>query len=383
MARLLIMGSLFLLSLLNIFRAPLNILWYISILTTEFCWIFFFVVCFLLIFHFGNGKYHLLANFIGSVSLILFSLPVIQAYGVSTKLNKQLETTFSNRVPVKKPFSLARIILGINAEPINPQSIAYSEKDSLTLDYYPSQLNGNHPCVMVVHGGSWAGGNKEQLPELNSYLAKQGYNVASINYRLAPEYIYPAPVEDVAKAISYLKANSAKLHIDVNNFVLLGRSAGGQIALDAAYSLNEPSIKGVISYYGPTDMVWGYANPANPLVLDSKKIMEDYLGGTYTQVRDNYIKSSATETAKENSVPTLLIQGKNDPLVAYEHCNRLDSILNRLNVKHFILRLPWATHGCDYTLNGPAGQLSTYTTMRFLKNVFSDNIELSCRTFEK
>src|SRR5690606_151850 len=119
--------------------------------------------------------------------------------------------------------------------------------------------DGMRPCVVVIHGGSWAGGNNKQLPELNSYLAISGYNVISINYRLVPLTTYPAPIEDVAAAIRFLKMNADNLRLDTSRIVLLGRSAGGQIALDAAYSIPDPSIKGVISYYGPTDMVWGYS----------------------------------------------------------------------------------------------------------------------------
>lgn len=362
-----------LLSLLNIFRAPLNILWYVSILTTEFCWIFFTVVCLLLMFPSGDQQYHAITWFPGIIALILFSLPVIQAYRISAKLPDKIGEVFTKEIPRNKsPYSISRMISGIGAGRIVPQLITYSEKDSLTMDWYASSIPGNHPCIIIIHGGSWAGGDKEQLPELNSYLAKQGYHVVSINYRLAPDNLYPAPIEDVAKAIAHIRKNAEQMSIDSNRLVLLGRSAGGQIALDAAYSLNDPSIKGVISYYGPTDMVWGYSYPANPLVLDSKKIMEDYLGGTYDQVPANYIRSSATHSVKSNSVPTLLIQGKNDPLVAYDHCNRLSRELDKLNAKYFVLRLPWATHGCDYTLNGPAGQLATYVTTRFLGNVFNN-----------
>ena len=62
------------------------------------------------------------------------------------------------------------------------------------LDFYPSQISGERPCVMVVHGGSWSSGDSQQLPELNSYLASIGYNVASINYHLSPKYRSPRPV---------------------------------------------------------------------------------------------------------------------------------------------------------------------------------------------
>src|SRR5205085_8958681 len=101
----------------------------------------------------------------------------------------------------------------------------------------------------------------------NTELVEAGYNVASINYRLAPAYTYPAPIEDLQAVLAYLRSHATELSIDTNKLILLGRSAGGQIVLSAAYTLRDRAIKGVISFYGPADMVWGYANPTNPLVL--------------------------------------------------------------------------------------------------------------------
>jgi acetyl esterase/lipase len=245
----------------------------------------------------------------------------------------------------------------------------YCYHDTLRLDFYPSVQPGLRPCVIVVHGGSWAGGNSRQLPELNSVLANNGYHVAAINYRLAPACKSPGQVEDVRNAIAYLKSNARELGIDSTKLILLGRSAGAQITLVAAYTLHDPAIIGTISYYGPADMVWGYSLAANPLVFDSRKVMVDYLGGTYNEVPQNYFNSSPIEFATPQSPPTLLIHGPLDPLVAYDHSVRLNKQLEALNVPHYFLDLPCGTHGCDYTLNGPSGQVATYTVLGFLDRV--------------
>ncbi|MDB5247375.1 MAG: Alpha/beta hydrolase [Segetibacter sp.] len=384
----------FLLSLLTIFRAPTSLIWYLSILVTEFCWIFFCIVLLLVFWRFGNEKYNLAVSVLGIVSLALFSLPVIGAYRISGELNKNFDSAFpgSNRQATAgsttsneatknsrylsspfragaSPFNLLQMFTGINAQPTAYKTHTFDEAKKLTLDFYRSAKAGKQPCVVVVHGGSWAGGDSRQLPGLNSYLAKKGYQVVSINYRLAPEHKFPSPVEDVGAALNYLRTNAENLSIDTGNFVLLGRSAGGQIVLSAAYILRDPSIKGVISFYGPADMVWGYANPTNPLVLNSRKVMEDYLGGTIKEVPQQYTSSSATETVTAQSPPALLIHGKNDPLVSHLHAERLSSKLQAAGTKHFKLYLPWATHGFDYTLNGPGGQLSTFAVERFLQVV--------------
>ena len=366
MLKLIVLSLFFLFSLLTIFRAPMNWLWYVAILVTEFCWLFFIVVIVLLIVLKG-GSYSVAANIAGVLSLVLFAVPVVGAYREAPKVKALFYNSADADSDDDSLFCLSKMITGIGAKQAAYQTLTYDTANALTLDFYSSAKTKKRPCVIVVHGGSWAGGDSRQLPELNSVLANEGYQVASINYRLAPQYKYPAPVDDIKTVLLYLRSQAEMLSIDTSNFILLGRSAGGQIVLSAAYSLRDPAIKGVIDFYGPADMVWGYANPTSPLVLDSRKVMEDYLGGTYNQVPQQYVNSSATETP--SIVPTLMIYGENDPLVSHLHGVRLGKKLDAAGGKHYDVYLPWATHAFDYTLNGPGGQLSTWSVLQFLKLV--------------
>ena len=99
--------------------------------------------------------------------------------------------------------------------------------------------------------------------------------------------------------------------------------------------------------------------------------MADYLGGPYDRVPAQYTGSSATYTATRLTPPTLLLHGKHDPLVSYHHAERLCAKLDSVKANHYELYLPWATHGFDWTLNGPGGQISTWIVMRFLESVVS------------
>ena len=367
------MAVFFLGSLLVIFRAPTNLLWYVSILITEFCWIFILPVVMLLLWKTGSTPYQLIGTVLGLATIGLLLVPIIQAYSLGQKLEKEFEAAFptKNGSPTS-PFQPLKMMTGIGASKVNAKTFVYDDNKGLKLDFYTSQNAGIRPCVIVIHGGSWAAGDSKQLPELNSELAKEGYHVASMNYRLAPDHHYPAPIEDVQTALQFLNNNAGSLLIDTGGYVLLGRSAGAQIALSAAYTLKEEKIRGVIDFYGPTDMVWGYENPTNPLVLDSRKVMEDYLGGTLNEKRDEYIHSSATETVTTQTPATLMIYGENDPLVSPRHGTRLSVKLKEKGIQFFELYLPWGTHGFDYTLNGPGGQLSTWAVKRFLQFVFKN-----------
>ena len=190
-----------------------------------------------------------------------------------------------------------------------------------------------------------------------------------MNYRFAPKYHYPAPVEDFNEVLAYINRKAADWNIDTTNIVLIGRSAGGQIALQAAYTQNIPQIKGVVSFYAPADMAWGARIVTNKLVLDADKVLSEYIGGSVHDVPEKYDASSAPPFVGKSTPPTLLIHGQNDAMVAYNHSVRLKRKLDEHHIPNYLLDLPTATHGCDYNFSGPSGQTSTFAIERFIHAV--------------
>jgi acetyl esterase/lipase len=372
MIRLILIILFFLISLLAVFKAPQYHLWLLAIVVTEFPWVFISIVLILLAAGYWVQQYQLASTLIGLAALILFLSPIARAHVVASTLKQNFTAAFGpdSIDKLQPPFTFGGMFKG-DPKPVVVKALTYVKyaDTAMSLDFYPAQTNGKRPCVIVVHGGAWSSGDSKQLPELNSHLANTGYNVASVNYRMAPKWQCPAPVADIQNTLKYLRQHADELKIDTNNFVLLGRSAGAQIALQAAYTLHDAAIKGVVDFYGPADMVWGYSVPSSPLVMDSRKVMRAYLGGPYQQVPQNYVAGSPIEFVNRQSPPTLIIHGGNDVLVAYEHSRRLNEKLGQYGIKHYWLKLPWATHGFDFNLNGPGGQLSTYVVERFLKAV--------------
>jgi acetyl esterase/lipase len=362
----------FLLALLAVLPAPTNLLWKISVAVTEWGHILAFIIILPFLFPWWNsitgkiGFVFLLAGF------ILLWTPVIRAFVVADKLPAQLQSVFGKQDAAENIISFKTLFTGAPYQKVKYETIQYAEADSkaLTIDLYKSKdQSSKSPCIIVVHGGAWEGGDSQQLPALNSYLAGKGYTVAAITYRLAPKYIAPTASDDVKKAVAFMKKNAEKFNIDSNRLVLLGRSAGGQVALMAAYTLNDPCIKGMIAFYTPADMVWGYSLPGNPLVLDSRRVLRNYLGGTYEKVPENYEKATALNYVNAHTPPTLMLHGQKDELVAYEHNIRLKKVLDQYGIKNTIVTLPWATHGFDYNFSGPGAQISTYSIEYFLKSV--------------
>lgn len=112
------------------------------------------------------------------------------------------------------------------------------EGTTLRLDAYlpPRGIAGNGAGVIVVHGGSWNAGVRNDFPRWNRWLAEQGYAVFDIDYRLAPQPNLRTATGDVKCAVRWVKRRAADFGIDPERVALLGRSAGGHLALLAAYT---------------------------------------------------------------------------------------------------------------------------------------------------
>lgn len=353
----------FALSLLAVFRAPTNLLWKLSIAVTEFNFICLLIFAVPLAGSW-SGNLNRCTVILSIAAIILTLSPVLRAY-LTEKEVSAVSNHFSGKSSATSLLNLGEMMFGKTVPETKISTYNYSE--GLLMDFYPSSSSGKSPCILVIHGGGWDSGSKDQFLKWNHYLASRGYHVAAINYHLAPQFHFPRPSEDAIEAINYVKSKADELNIDTNHIFLMGRSAGGQIALDVAYKLKYPALKGVIAFYAPADMVWGYFNPGSKLILDSKLVMEQYLGGTYSEKKEAYHASSPLETVSSGCPPTLLIHGVKDEMVSYLHSTKLKTRLDELEVKSLLISIPWGTHGCDYNFSGPSSQLCRYGIESFLE----------------
>src|SRR5260221_5916361 len=131
--------------------------------------------------------------------------------------------------------------------------IVYGEAggEKLTMDYYPPAGPAPHPIAIVIHGGGFVGGTSKNNSEAYcaDFLAPAGYAVFSINYRLAPKFPYPAMVEDVERAIRYIRYNAKRWKADPNRIALVGGSAGGYLRKTGG-GVGGPGIKGGSDTWG-------------------------------------------------------------------------------------------------------------------------------------
>jgi len=312
---------------------------------------------------------------------IIFALPLFYASETSKNLPAMIDASFGTEQRVRgrfaedarpEPLVMFDLVSSIQSRPVRLEEREFSspEGEKLSLDIYkPGYEYDLLPGILVVHGGSWQGGSNKEFVALNAYLAARDYVVISIDYRLAPKWKFPAGRDDVLAAIAYLKVYGKEFGVDASRLAILGRSAGGQLALLAAYTAGEPAIRGVISVYGPTDLKFGYDRPAAKSLIDTRGVLEGYLGGSPAKADDAYFAASPINFVTPSAPPTLLIHGLHDAHVSPEESERLEAKLSQARVKSLFLRLPWATHACDWSFSGPCGQITTYAVERFLDRV--------------
>ncbi|MGH9941677.1 MAG: alpha/beta hydrolase fold domain-containing protein [Pyrinomonadaceae bacterium] len=264
-------------------------------------------------------------------------------------------------------------------------SFAQHGDTRLDLDVYRAGGGQHRPAIIVVHGGAWSGGDKGDYPRWNRWLARQGFVVFDVQYRLAQPN-WQTATGDVKCAVGWVRQHADEFGVDPARLALLGRSAGGHLALLAAYTARAPelppscdapdtSVRAVVSLYGATDLLWGYRHPANQRVLDGPGKIRGFLGGTPETAGDRFRLLSPVAQVASDSPPTLLIHGGRDQLVGPEHTARLTQRLVEFGVPHRALLVPYAQHAFDYNFNGWGSQLTRAVLLDFLRRHLRDGAQ--------
>ncbi len=250
-------------------------------------------------------------------------------------------------------------------------------RPDLTADVFAPDGAGPHPFVVVVHGGSWRGGDKGEMRHVSAALARAGLVVLDVRYRLAPAHPFPAAVTDVKCLLGRAREHARDLGLAPDRGALLGRSAGGEVALVAAYSagdtrlppacaVEDRAVGAVVGLYAPTDLAWGYDAPVRPDVVQGPRSLELYLGGPPSAVAEAYRLASPVSWVDRPLPRTLLIHGTGDRLVSVEHERRLARALRSAGRAVDVLELPLVEHGFDAHAGGLADQLARDVIVRFL-----------------
>ncbi|HEX4743554.1 MAG TPA: alpha/beta hydrolase [Candidatus Limnocylindria bacterium] len=316
-----------------------------------------------------------------AVALVLAAIPLARAPAAIADVDRQLREVFGAEPDGRPALSVGTSLLGLRApDVLVARDVEFRVAGgSLRLDrYLPPAEGTDRPVIVVVHGGSWRGGDKGQsltsTTEWSRTLAGRGFVVYDIQYRLAPEVRHPVAMQDVRCALAYVRANARADGADPERVVLLGRSAGAHLALLAAYRGSEEPcgpaarVRGVVAMYGPTDLLAAYADPGDPDLIGGRSVLRDYIGGTPDDARDRFL-DAMPRTWLDGAVPTLLIHGQADQIVYPRHAEDLAARLRERGVPVVHVRLPWSGHSFDAVSVGVGGQIALAATERFVELV--------------
>ena len=324
-----------------------------------------------------NGKLWIFSLIFGGAAFIISLYPLVSVLNVARENNVSL--------------SLTNYFAGLNGSTkkqtndFTTYTFAQADGKDLQLDVYLPTENttDNGASVIVVHGGSWNGGKRSDFPRWNSWLAAHGFTVFDIDYRLAPQPNYQTATGDVKCAVRWIKQHAADFKISPDRIALLGRSAGGHLALLAAYTPeneqlrptcqqnnHSETVQAVISFYAPTDLIWGFDHPANQFVINGPNTLANFLDGSpheSNELQNRYMLASPVAHVSADTPPTLLIHGGQDQLVREENMLRLGERLSDANISHKTILIPYAQHGFDYNFNGWGAQITKLSILNFLR----------------
>ena len=237
------------------------------------------------------------------------------------------------------------------------------------MDVYRPLDVGPHPVLVQIYGGAWQRGQPGDNATAATFLASRGWVVFEIDYRHAPQWRWPAQRDDVRAALAWIRASGARFGADLSRMAMVGRSAGAQLALMAAYEEGTPAIDAVVAYYGPTDLAEGWRVPPRPDPLGVRAVLEAYLGGTPDDLPESYRAASPVHVVSPTTPPTLLLYGSRDHIVDVRFARELHERLRGSGATSVLLELPWSEHAFDAVPFGLGGQISLHYMERFLSTI--------------
>lgn len=225
------------------------------------------------------------------------------------------------------------------------------------------------PTILFVPGGAFASANISRNFQLKVDLAEAGYAVASIEYRVIPQAIFPAPLEDVKSAVRFLRANAKRFDIDSNNIAIMGSSAGGYFAamagvtndnkeFDKGENLDQSSnVKAVVDLFGGSDLTkmdFGSPDKFKELHHDSSSpesvlvngmaLIQRTNGGILTNP-ERAAKANPINYISKNTPPFLVMVGDADNRVPANQSELMHDALISKGIDSTFYILRGAKHG--------------------------------------
>jgi len=225
------------------------------------------------------------------------------------------------------------------------RNVVYAVRPGKTLHMGLYVPHGSAPAPMIVwlHGGGWKYGDKAYHLSIRD-LTREGFAIASVQYRLLWHAPWPAQIEDCEEAVAWVRTNGKRYGIDPGRLAVAGESAGGHLAALVGTRETRRRVKAVFAMYPPTDLVLMGRRYAG---YGRFSIFSQMFGGAIVHRRAEARAASPITYADRNSPPFLLIHGDKDSLVPSEQSELLDAALRKAGVESKLVIVPGKGHAFD------------------------------------
>ena len=227
--------------------------------------------------------------------------------------------------------------------------------------WLPKRREKRQPTIVWICGGAFQQVDRHLWMGEMLYFARQGFTIASVEYRTSMEANWPAPVCDVKSAIRYLRAHADELCVDPERIAVMGESAGGYLAsflgvtggtkeFDRGQNLEFNSrVQAVVDYYGLVEISSGQAENLSDgdTVIVKGNVTELLMGCEEKDDPQLYSRATVASWVDRQTPPFLILHGAEDPLVNVKQSERLYQILRDAGVPAELDVYQGATHGDD------------------------------------
>jgi acetyl esterase/lipase len=238
------------------------------------------------------------------------------------------------------------------------RDVVYGEADGqeLLLDIArPPARDTPRAAVLLFHGGAWMVGTagRESMAQPAMALAEDGYVAFNVEYRLtgdpAGDHRWPAQLDDVQRAVRWVRANADRYGVDPDRVGAYGHSAGGHLAAllgvretrdtsDPELAAYSSRVAGVVTIAGHLDLSIPY-----PGQFDRQSLVA-LLGGTPDEIPEAYLDASPITWVDEESAPFLVIHGGADDMNPVAHARHMTDALHEAEVEVISVEIPTGNH---------------------------------------
>jgi acetyl esterase/lipase len=230
------------------------------------------------------------------------------------------------------------------------------ERQKLDL-FVPEKSSTPLPLIIWIHGGGWQNGSKEGCPPLRNGYTGRGYAVASLNYRLSGDALFPAQIEDCKAAVRWLRVHAKEYGLNSDRFGAWGSSAGGHLValLGTSGDVKEfdvgpqpgvsSRVQAVCDYYGPTDFTVFVTTPGYERHAGAEAPESKLLSGAVAENKDKAARANPITYVSKDDPPFLIVHGDKDGTVPINQSQLLFEALKKAGVSVHFHMIKGAGHG--------------------------------------